>query len=128
MGSLHFALTVIVFLLGLCTATSFILGLFGILILFVMAMLVHYLYFYFKESMSKDKRPPIAGLVLNELVHFDKIIDYQTMLARKHSTFCPIAPSRSQIYTTDSVNVEYLLKTNFPNYIKVILATCSIHF
>lgn len=59
---------------------------FGILVFFVMVILVQFLYFYFKESISKDRRPPIAGLVLNELVHFDKIFDYQMTLARKHGT------------------------------------------
>lgn len=66
--------------------------------------------------MSRDRRPPIAGPVLNELANFDKIFDYQTTLARKHSTFRLIAPSSSQIYTADPVNAEYLVKTNFSNY------------
>jgi hypothetical protein len=30
-----------------------------------------------------------------------------------------IAPFRSEVYTADPVNVEYILKTNFENYGKV---------
>lgn len=119
MGTLLFAFATFVFLIGL-TSTTFVLALLGILVLFAMVIIVQFLYFYLKESISMDRHPPIAGLLLNQLIHFHKVFDYHTALARKHSTFRLIEQSHSEIYTADPVNVEYILRTNFPNYIKVI--------
>ncbi|WCJ28604.1 cytochrome P450 family 704 subfamily A polypeptide 2 [Euphorbia peplus] len=39
-----------------------------------------------------------------------------THLASKYTTYRIIAPFRTEIYTSDPLNVEYILKTNFPNY------------
>ncbi|OUZ99485.1 Cytochrome P450 [Macleaya cordata] len=71
-----------------------------------------------KEWMMKEKRPPIAGLMLHQLVYFNTLFDYQTFLARKYPTYRLILASHSDIYTSDPVNVEYILKTNFSNYSK----------
>ncbi|XP_022765619.1 cytochrome P450 704C1-like isoform X2 [Durio zibethinus] len=68
------------------------------------------------ELISKDKRPPVAGLVLHMLVRFNRLFDYLTSLAKKHSTYRLIMPFHSEIYTADPVNIEYILRTNFPNY------------
>lgn len=119
MGTLLFAFATVVFLIGLFSATSFLLALFGILILFFVVTIVLFLYFYLKDSISMDRCPPIAGLILNQLIHFHRVFDYHTTLARKHSTFRLIEPLHSEIYTVDPVNVEYILRTNFPNYVKV---------
>ncbi|KAE8022446.1 hypothetical protein FH972_008244 [Carpinus fangiana] len=66
--------------------------------------------------MSKDQRPPVAGPMLNLLINFNRLFDYQTSLARKYSTYRLISLSHSEIYTADPTNVEYILKTNFANY------------
>ncbi|PPD88016.1 hypothetical protein GOBAR_DD15050 [Gossypium barbadense] len=68
------------------------------------------------ELKSKAKRPPIAGSMLHQLLYFNTLSDYQTSLAKKHRTYRLIMPLHSEIYTTDPANVEYILKTNFPNY------------
>ncbi|XP_042505626.1 cytochrome P450 704C1-like [Macadamia integrifolia] len=39
-----------------------------------------------------------------------------TELAAKYGTYRLLSPFRSEVYTADPANVEYILKTNFPNY------------
>nr|GMC84835.1 cytochrome P450 704C1-like isoform X1 [Ipomoea batatas] len=54
------------------------------------------------------------------LVHESRIMlwlhHYITDLARKYKTYRLITPFRSEVYTVDPINVEYILKTNFENY------------
>lgn len=76
---------------------------------------------YLAELMSTDHRPPIVGPVTNQLIHFHKHYDYMTSISKKYPTFRFIAPARSEVYTVDPVNVQYILKTNFANYNKVLL-------
>ncbi|CAK9135197.1 unnamed protein product [Ilex paraguariensis] len=71
---------------------------------------------YIKEFILEDRRPPVAGPRLNQLIHFNRLFDYLTSLAQKHSTFRLISPLHNDVYTADPVNVEYMLKTNFSNY------------
>ena len=78
-----------------------------------------FLFLHVTELISKDKRPPVAGLMLHQLVHFNRLFDYHTSLAKKHSTYRLIMPLHSEIYTADPVNIEYILRTNFPNYGRV---------
>lgn len=76
---------------------------------------------YIKELILQEKDQPfIVGPVFNLLMNFSTLFDYHSFLARKHRSFRFIAPSHSQIYTADPVHVEYILKTNFSNYPKVI--------
>ncbi|CAL1405101.1 unnamed protein product [Linum trigynum] len=97
--------------------TSIILLLCGFLIFFLVVFVLRYALFYIKESVVKNhQRPPVVGPILLQLVHFDSLFDYQTSLARKHPTYRLLTPSHSEIYTVDPFNVEYILKTNFPNY------------
>lgn len=119
MGALLFAFAISFILLGLFAATPFVLALLGMLVFLMAAILAAFFYAYIRESLSKDRRPPIAGLVLNHLVHFKKLFDYQTKLARKHMTYCMVAPSHIEIYTVDPANIEHVLKTNILNYVKV---------
>ncbi|TXG70790.1 hypothetical protein EZV62_005725 [Acer yangbiense] len=94
----------------------FLLALFGILILLPVVFSLKHLFLTIKELILKDKRPPVVGLMLNLLIHFDRLFDYQTSAAKRHRTFRFIVSSYSEIFTTDPVNVEYILKTNFSNY------------
>ncbi|KAL0309163.1 UNVERIFIED_CONTAM: cytochrome [Sesamum radiatum] len=59
---------------------------------------------------------PIGGTVFHQLVNFNRLHDYMTDLAGKHKTYRLISPFRSEVYTSDPANVEYMLKTNFENY------------
>ncbi|GJS46499.1 cytochrome P450 704C1-like protein [Tanacetum coccineum] len=68
--------------------------------------------------LSNDDRPPVVGPITSQLIHFEKLYDHMTSLARKHPTFRFITPTHSEVYTVDPVTVEYILKTNFDNYSK----------
>lgn len=77
---------------------------------------------YAWEVALKDddhRRPLVAGPMLNQLIHFKTMFDYQTSLAKKYKTYRFITPSHSEFYTSDPANVEHILKANFPNYVKV---------
>ncbi|KAL5699861.1 hypothetical protein ACHQM5_030700 [Ranunculus cassubicifolius] len=69
-----------------------------------------------RKLSDKKKYHPIGGTVLNQLLNFPNLHHYMTDLARKHKTYRLLSPFRSEIYTSDPVNVEYILKSNFPNY------------
>lgn len=71
----------------------------------------------FHGSSSQEKKyPPVAGTIFHQFLKFRQLHDYHTELSRKHKTFRLLAPFRQQIYTSDPTVVEYILKTNFPNY------------
>lgn len=108
-------------LVGFYSAASFISALVGAVILFTVLLIAVFVVSYIKELISKDNRPPVAGTAFDQLIHFNRLFDYQTSVARKYPTYRLVMPtsSRSEVYTADPVVVEYILKTNFPNYGKV---------
>lgn len=65
------------------------------------------------------KYHPIAGTILNQLINFNRLHDYMTELAQKYTSYRLLGLFRSEVYTSDPANVEYILKTNFSNYGKV---------
>ncbi|XP_024184309.1 cytochrome P450 704C1 [Rosa chinensis] len=66
---------------------------------------------------EKRKRyHPVAGTVLNQLINFPRLHHYMTELACKYTTYRLLGFFRSEVYTSDPANVEYMLKTNFVNY------------
>ncbi|XP_057760682.1 cytochrome P450 704C1-like [Arachis stenosperma] len=64
----------------------------------------------------RRKRHPVAGTVFHQLVNFNRLHDYMTDLARKHSSYRLLSLSSSEENTSDPTNVEYILKTKFSNY------------
>ncbi|KAF8032413.1 hypothetical protein BT93_D1357 [Corymbia citriodora subsp. variegata] len=68
------------------------------------------------ETAAAKKYHPVAGTVLNQLLNFGRLHHYMTDLAGKHRTYRLLGPLRSEVYTSDPANVEYMLKTNFENY------------
>ncbi|KAK6936365.1 Cytochrome P450 [Dillenia turbinata] len=69
-----------------------------------------------KSSEGKRKYHPVRGTVFHELLNFNRLHDYMTDLARQLKTFRLLNVGHDEIYTTDPAVVEYMLKTNFPNY------------
>ncbi|KAK9060934.1 hypothetical protein SSX86_018114 [Deinandra increscens subsp. villosa] len=111
-------LTTIFIPIGFMFSPSFMLTIIGILAS-ILALLLSLLFLpYFTELMFSNHRPPVVGPITNQLIHFQKLYDYMTEIAKKHPTFRFITPSHSEVYTVDPVNVEYILKTNFANYTK----------
>lgn len=72
-----------------------------------------------KNGNKRKKYHPIGGTMFNQLLNFNRLHHYMTDLATKHKTYRLLSPFRSEIYTAEPANVEYMLKTNFENYGKV---------
>ncbi|KAL8541286.1 hypothetical protein ACS0TY_002509 [Phlomoides rotata] len=70
----------------------------------------------FAEIFDKKRYHPIGGTIFNQLINFGRLHHYMTELATKHTTYRLITPFRSEVYTSDPANIEYILKTNFHNY------------
>ncbi|KAL0452543.1 UNVERIFIED_CONTAM: cytochrome [Sesamum latifolium] len=116
MATIVFVLAV-VFLLMISLATrSYLLTLLGLPLYLVVGFVVSSLVTYVRELIADAHRPPVAGPMLNQLIHFNRLFDYQVALAQRYHTFRFITESHSEVYTTDPLNVEYILKANFPNY------------
>ncbi|KAI4330862.1 hypothetical protein MLD38_029107 [Melastoma candidum] len=103
---------------GVVHATGSVFPVLGASLFLVLVFSIKLAVFCVMEMSSRDRQPPVAGLTFNQLIHFRGLFDYMTFLARKHRTFRLIEPFHSEIYTVDPANVEYILKTNFSNYIK----------
>ncbi|PIA49873.1 hypothetical protein AQUCO_01300546v1 [Aquilegia coerulea] len=69
-----------------------------------------------KMTTHKKRYHPIAGTFLNQLLNFSRLHHYMTDLATKHKSYRLLNPFRSELYTTEPANIEYILKTNFVNY------------
>ncbi|XP_044467829.1 cytochrome P450 704C1-like [Mangifera indica] len=75
-----------------------------------------------KSPRKTKKYPPIGSSHLRQIPNFYRLFDFITDLSHKYKTYrLPSlidfnGYSRNEIYTTDPLNVEYILKTNFPNY------------
>ncbi|XP_071728962.1 cytochrome P450 704C1-like [Rutidosis leptorrhynchoides] len=100
-------------------STTFMPSLIALIGLFAIALLSYFLIPFFKEFIvSDDQRPPVVGSVFSMLIHFNHMFDYMTSIARKHHTFRFITPTHSIVHIADPINVEHILKSNFPNYTK----------
>ncbi|XP_055817338.1 cytochrome P450 704C1 isoform X2 [Solanum dulcamara] len=89
-----------------------------LLFICVTPILVLIVRIYAGKSIQNPKYAPVEGTVFHQLLYFNRIYDYQTELAKKTPTFRLLAPEQSETYTTDSRNVEHILKTNFGKYSK----------
>lgn len=74
-----------------------------------------------RQKQGKKRYHPVGGTIFNQLINFNRLHDYMTDLATLHRTYRLITPFRSEVYTSDPANVEYILKTKFDNYGKVSL-------
>ncbi|KAM7472127.1 hypothetical protein LguiA_010310 [Lonicera macranthoides] len=70
------------------------------------------------KSIKSPKYPPVAGTVFGQIFYFNKLHDYLADVAKRHPTFRLLSPDQSEIYTTDTRNIEHILKTNFDKYTK----------
>ncbi|XVF22676.1 hypothetical protein REPUB_Repub12eG0191600 [Reevesia pubescens] len=69
-----------------------------------------------RDKQRKTKYHPVGGTIFDQLINFNRLHHYMTDLARKYRTYRLLSPFRSEIYTSEPANVEYILKTNFDNY------------
>ncbi|KAL4395232.1 hypothetical protein AHAS_Ahas02G0231400 [Arachis hypogaea] len=70
------------------------------------------------KSIGNSNYAPCKGTVFNQLLHFKKLHDYHTELAKTNPTFRLLTPDQSELYTVDTRNVEHILKTKFDKYSK----------
>ncbi|CAN4125723.1 unnamed protein product [Withania somnifera] len=91
---------------------------FILLFICVISILLLIVSIYAGKSIRNPKYAPVVGTVFHQLLYFHKIYDYQTELAKTTPTFRVLAPEKSETYTTDSRNVEHILKTSFGKYSK----------
>ncbi|XP_017978011.1 PREDICTED: cytochrome P450 704C1 isoform X2 [Theobroma cacao] len=69
-----------------------------------------------KQKKNKTKYHPVGGTLFNQLLNFKRVHHYMTDLAGKYRNYRLLSPFRSEVYTSEPDNVEYILKTNFQNY------------
>ncbi|KAM3346929.1 hypothetical protein ACQJBY_021113 [Aegilops geniculata] len=60
--------------------------------------------------------PPVAGTMLQQLLHWGRLPEYMTELSRRYGTFRMLTLTCNWVFTVDPANVEYILRTNFANY------------
>ncbi|KAH0686301.1 hypothetical protein KY289_017053 [Solanum tuberosum] len=65
---------------------------------------------------NKGKYHPVAGTIIDHLLNFNRLHDYMKEMASKYNTYRILNLFQSEVYTSDPANIEYILKTNFPNY------------
>ncbi|XP_059312722.1 cytochrome P450 704C1-like [Lycium ferocissimum] len=87
-----------------------------VLSLLFCGFIVHFLTKKLLVKHGKKRYHPIGGTIFNQLLNFHRLYHYMTDLASKYKTYRLISPFRSEIYTSEPANVEYILKTKFDNY------------
>nr|GEW02188.1 cytochrome P450 [Tanacetum cinerariifolium] len=81
----------------------------------IAALLLLVFLYIFNQNNGK-KYHPVGGTVIDLLINYNKLHHYMTHLAEKYKTYRIIGLYHADVYTSDPVNVEYILKTNFHNY------------
>ncbi|PHT40602.1 CytochromeB1 [Capsicum baccatum] len=80
--------------------------------------LLHFFRIYIGKSIRNPKYAPVVETVFHQLFCFKTLYDYQTEVAKKTPTSRLLLLEQSEIYTTNSRNIEHILKTNFGKYSK----------
>lgn len=80
-----------------------------------------WMYRWQQRHRLEPKQWPILGAAPEILSHFDEMHDWLLSYFQKGLTsFRLVLPGITYTYTVDPANVEYILKTNFNNFPKVI--------
>ncbi|KAI9084513.1 hypothetical protein K1719_033501 [Acacia pycnantha] len=99
------------FLFWLLTFTS--LSIFVLLLTFLLLLAVS---LFAGKSIGDPNYAPVKGTVFHQLFYFNRLFDHQTETARSLRTFRLLGPGMSEHYTTDTKNVEHVLKGRFEDY------------
>ncbi|KAH1034591.1 hypothetical protein GYH30_054834 [Glycine max] len=83
-------------------------------------LVVQILFRKLNKRHNRKKYHPVADTIFNQMLNFNRLHHYMTDLAAKHKAYRLLNPFRYEVYTTEPTNVEYILKTNFENYGKVL--------
>ncbi|KAK8630995.1 hypothetical protein V6N13_079762 [Hibiscus sabdariffa] len=87
--------------------------LFVVLVLFIPIVRV-----LFAKFVNNYGCAPVEGTVFGQLLYLEKLYDHQTQVAKRLPTHRLIGLTNSEISTTDTRNVEHILKTSFHKYAK----------
>lgn len=99
----------------------------AIIVLLVTIFVIKILRRIWSKGDNKKLFPPMAGTIFHQLLNFSTVHDYHTKISRKYKTFRLFTPFGNQTYTVDPENIEYILRTNFKNYGKVIRNSIYIY-
>ncbi|CAJ1977136.1 unnamed protein product [Sphenostylis stenocarpa] len=70
---------------------------------------------------KKRKYHNLAGTVIHQLFNFTRLLDYMVDRTNQSKTYRLLSFIRSEVFTANPVNIEYILTTNFSNYGKVTM-------
>ncbi|CAN4111646.1 unnamed protein product [Withania somnifera] len=90
----------------------------SLLFICVTPVLVLVLRIYVGKTIRNPNYAPVVGTLFHQLFYYNRLYDYQAEVAKKTPTFRLLSPEQSEHYTTDSRNIEHILKTNFGKYSK----------
>lgn len=65
-----------------------------------------------------DLYPPVAGTMVNAIFNFNRLHDFLAHHHKRYKTYAIAYPTFSYVCTTEPANVEHMLRSNFPNYVK----------
>lgn len=86
----------------------------------ILGICIHRFYAKISGGEKRKRYHPVGCTVFHLAFNFHRLHDAMADLALKHTTFRLISFFRSDVYTAHPPNIEYILKTNFGNYGKVI--------
>ncbi|KAK8587929.1 hypothetical protein V6N12_022393 [Hibiscus sabdariffa] len=87
------------------------------LLVFLFAIVVFFiLKIYTGKSIHSPHYAPVKGTTFHQFLYFDHLYDHQLQVTLKQPTYRLLAIDRSDIFTSDTRNIEHVLKTNFKNY------------
>ncbi|KAK9040538.1 hypothetical protein V6N11_015686 [Hibiscus sabdariffa] len=87
------------------------------LLVFLFATLVFFiLKIYTGKSIHSPHYAPVKGTTFHQFLYFDHLYHHQLQVTLQHPTYRLLAIDHSDIFTSDTRNIEHVLKTNFKNY------------
>lgn len=97
--------------------TIFLLISYLLFILFLI-LLIFIIKIFTGKSINNPEYAPVKGTVFGQLLYFDKIYDYQIKVTQNQPTYRLLGLTRSDIFTSDTRNIEHITKTNYHKYAK----------
>ncbi|KAL6606287.1 hypothetical protein ACP70R_041940 [Stipagrostis hirtigluma subsp. patula] len=103
---------------GLCLLLALAVALL-VITLYVLGVIASFAVLCIKEFARRDQdRPPLIGTMLRQLNNFDRIFDEHVKYALAHRTCRLVYPGHNELFTSDPVVIEHVLKTSFSKYSK----------
>ncbi|XWS77166.1 hypothetical protein CRYUN_Cryun01aG0238300 [Craigia yunnanensis] len=89
-----------------------------LLLFFFVILLFFIIKIFTGKSINDPDYVPVKGTIFDQLLYFDKIYDYQIKVTQKQPTYRLLGLTRSDIFTSDTRNIEHIVKTNVHKYAK----------